>query len=73
MLSYNFSGKTAFISGGSSGLGLATATALAQAGARVIIVSRNPHRVEAAFKQIKADIHYYSADFSQPSENKAAL
>ncbi len=68
MLSYNFSGKTALISGGSSGLGLATATALAQAGARIVIVSRNPYRAEATFKQVKGDVHYYSADFEQPSE-----
>ena len=70
MISYNFSDKTALISGGSSGLGLATALSFARAGARTIIASRKPHKAEASFRHVTADVHYYSTDFGQPSEVK---
>lgn len=71
MLTYDFSGKTIFISGGSSGLGLASAKAFASAGARVLIASRTPKKAEAQFRDTKADVHYYSTDFGQPSQIKA--
>lgn len=39
---YDLSGKSAFITGGGRGIGLATAEALAEAGARVMISDRDP-------------------------------
>ena len=41
-------GKTALVFGGSSGIGLATATRLADGGANVFVVSRNPERARDA-------------------------
>lgn len=41
-------GKVAIVTGGSSGIGLATARTLCQAGARVAIAARSPERGEAA-------------------------
>src|SRR5262245_5176552 len=37
-------GKTAVVTGGNSGIGLATATALAQAGSRIVVGSRDQKR-----------------------------
>ena len=37
-------GKTAVVTGGNSGIGLATATALAQAGSRIVVGSREQKR-----------------------------
>lgn len=41
MLTYDFSGKVVFVTGGTSGIGLATAHAFARAGARVAVASRS--------------------------------
>ncbi len=62
-------GKNCVVTGGNSGIGYETARALAQAGANVKIVSRNPEKAEAAVKSIRAkapDTHidYVLADLS---------
>jgi NAD(P)-dependent dehydrogenase (short-subunit alcohol dehydrogenase family) len=44
----NLSGKTVVITGGSSGIGLATAKAFAAKGAHVALVARDPARLAAA-------------------------
>jgi len=43
-----FQGKTALVTGGNSGIGLATARALVQGGARVVITGRDAKTLEAA-------------------------
>jgi NAD(P)-dependent dehydrogenase (short-subunit alcohol dehydrogenase family) len=47
-------GKTVFIAGGSSGINLGIAHGLAEAGARVAIISRKIEKVEAAVAELKA-------------------
>ena len=48
--SFQLNGSSALVAGGTSGLGLAIATALAQCGARVCVASRQQEKVEAALK-----------------------
>jgi len=55
-------GKTALITGGTSGIGKATAVALAAMGANVVVVGRNPERGEAAVEEIKAQSHSGSVE-----------
>jgi len=47
-------GRTALITGANSGIGLEAARTLAQAGARVIMASRNTEKGEAAAAEIRA-------------------
>ena len=45
---FSLEGRTAVVTGGSSGIGRAIAAALAGAGARTVLVARDPGRLEAA-------------------------
>lgn len=51
---FDLSGKTALVVGGTSGIGLAMALGLAQAGADVVATSRRPDQVAAAASAIEA-------------------
>ena len=46
--SFDISGRVALVTGGSRGIGLAIGTALAGAGARVVLAARHADEVEAA-------------------------
>jgi NAD(P)-dependent dehydrogenase (short-subunit alcohol dehydrogenase family) len=49
---YSLEGKKVIVLGASSGLGLATAKATAEAGAQVVIVSGNPERINQALTKL---------------------
>jgi NAD(P)-dependent dehydrogenase (short-subunit alcohol dehydrogenase family) len=52
---FNLSGKSAIITGGSKGLGLAMAAALASAGANIMLVNRNAEEGESAARVLHHD------------------
>jgi NAD(P)-dependent dehydrogenase (short-subunit alcohol dehydrogenase family) len=56
------SGKTALITGGTTGIGRATAELLHSAGARVAITGHNPDTLAAARRELPADIAVLEAD-----------
>jgi NAD(P)-dependent dehydrogenase (short-subunit alcohol dehydrogenase family) len=59
--------KVIVVTGGSSGIGHATAVKLADAGAKVVIVARDPEKLEATRKQIAdagGKAYTYSCDLS---------
>lgn len=56
-MNISFENKVALVTGAASGLGLATAKAFAEAGARVVLADWNEKEVQAAAKEIARDGH----------------
>jgi len=65
--------KIAVITGGNSGIGLATAHEFKAQGARVIIIGRKPDAVAAAAREIGGDTLGLVADVSKVAELEAAF
>jgi 3-hydroxy acid dehydrogenase / malonic semialdehyde reductase len=64
-------GRTAVVTGASSGIGLATARALAQAGARVGLGARRLERLEPALKELPGEGHFIGyLDVTDPGSAK---
>jgi gluconate 5-dehydrogenase len=67
---FDLSGRVALVTGGSRGLGLAMAAALAEMGARVAITARKAAELEqarAALRQENYEIAAFAGDLSQPA------
>ncbi|MFD3460790.1 glucose 1-dehydrogenase [Nocardia fluminea] len=60
--SSRFDGKTALITGGSSGMGLATAHRLIAEGARVVVTGRDRKRLDAAVTELGGQAHGIAGD-----------
>ncbi len=60
---FNLSGKTAIITGGSKGLGLAMAAGLASAGARLMLVNRNADEGAQAADELSRDFGVQAVSF----------
>lgn len=69
---FNLAGKSAIVTGGSKGLGLAMAAGLASAGANVLIVSRHLHEAQHAATQLSEDygtkVVGCAADVTDPAQ-----
>ena len=65
-------GQTALVTGGTAGIGMASARLLADAGATVLITGRNRERGESAACAIGGDVRFIQADLSD-LESVAAL
>jgi NAD(P)-dependent dehydrogenase (short-subunit alcohol dehydrogenase family) len=66
-------GKGALVAGGASGLGEATARALAAAGARVVIADLNSERGEALAEELGTDASFVEADVTDEAAVSAAV
>ncbi len=63
-MNIDLSGKTAFVSGSTQGIGLAIAEGLANSGARVAVNGRTAERVEEAVAKLAGDAFGVAADVS---------
>ncbi len=62
------SGKVVVVTGGTSGIGEATAIKMAEAGAKVVIVARDPEKAKETLAKIKAaggEAKFYSCDLAE--------
>ncbi len=67
---FSLRGKTALVTGASSGLGQAMARALGEAGAQVLLVARNQAALTQTAQTLQAlgiEAHVYACDLSQPA------
>jgi NAD(P)-dependent dehydrogenase (short-subunit alcohol dehydrogenase family) len=64
-------GKTALVTGGSRGIGLAIARAMAESGASVMISSRKPDALEEAAAGIKGEVAWFAANAGDPEAGDA--
>ncbi|MDR3712216.1 MAG: SDR family oxidoreductase [Puia sp.] len=67
----NLKGKKVVIAGGSAGIGLATAKAVALQGGEVIIVSSNPERIDTALAGLPAGNTGFAADLTNEGQVSA--
>ena len=73
---FDINGKTAVITGGTSGIGLATAKAFLKKGAKVVIAGRNAQRgadAEAQLKRVAPDVVFRQTDTSDEDDVKALI
>ena len=74
---FNLSGKTAIITGGSKGLGLAMAAGLASAGARLMLVNRNADEGAKAADELSRDfgvqVVSFPADITDQAQTEAMV
>jgi NAD(P)-dependent dehydrogenase (short-subunit alcohol dehydrogenase family) len=74
---FDLTGRSAVVTGGNGGLGLAMARGLAKAGANVAIWGRNPHKNSAARKEIaalgKGEVIALACDVAEEEDIAAAM
>jgi len=68
-----FADQVALITGGGSGIGLATAAELARLGARIAICGRTPEKLEAARAELGGDVHTATCDIREPEQVAAMV
>lgn len=66
-------GKSALITGGTSGIGLATAKVFLQEGARVAITGKSTDRLNQAIKELKGDVLSIRADMRSLADIEAMV
>ncbi|MFC5452581.1 SDR family NAD(P)-dependent oxidoreductase [Paenibacillus aestuarii] len=66
-------GKVAFITGGNSGIGLATAKLFVAEGAKVFITGRNQATLNSVTKELGANVHAIQADAADPESMENAV
>jgi NAD(P)-dependent dehydrogenase (short-subunit alcohol dehydrogenase family) len=64
-------GKVAVVTGGNSGMGLATARLFVQEGAEVVVTGRRQNELDAALKSIGAGAYGFAGDIASLADNQS--
>ena len=72
---FSIKGKTALVTGGSSGLGLIMAKGLLQNGAKVVIASRNQQKIDRAARELETygKVFAFTCDVTDAIQRKNLL
>jgi NAD(P)-dependent dehydrogenase (short-subunit alcohol dehydrogenase family) len=73
---FSLQGQVALVTGGSRGLGLQIATALGDAGAKIMLTSRKAGDLEEAAAELRErgiDVRFFAADASDPAAAKVVV
>lgn len=71
---FSLEGKTALITGGATGLGLAMTRCMIESGAKVVVVARSPReKVADVLDELGDRVAYYQGDVSQPDSIPALV
>ena len=72
---FSIKGKTALVTGGSSGLGLMMAKGLLQNGAKVVIASRNQQKIDIAIRELEkyGKVFAFTCDVTDAIQRKNLL
>jgi NAD(P)-dependent dehydrogenase (short-subunit alcohol dehydrogenase family) len=76
MTAFDFTGRTVFVAGGTSGINLGVAEAFAEAGAKVAVMSRSQAKVDQAVQRLRShggEVLGFSADVRNIDATAAAL
>jgi NAD(P)-dependent dehydrogenase (short-subunit alcohol dehydrogenase family) len=76
MTAFDFTNRTVFVAGGTSGINLGIAEAFAEAGARLAVMSRSQPRVDAAVERLRTcggEVMGFAADVRNMDATAAAL
>ncbi|MDO8656681.1 MAG: SDR family NAD(P)-dependent oxidoreductase, partial [Nanoarchaeota archaeon] len=65
--------RTIFITGASSGIGLATAKKFSQNGDKLILLARREDKLKALQYELESPVHYICADVSDLTSLKSGL
>ena len=65
--------KVLVVIGGTTGIGLSAATAFVEAGAKVVVLGRNPDNVKAAQKALAGSVKALSGDATEPNTAVEAI
>lgn len=66
-------GRTALVTGGASGLGLATTHVLAQRGVHVVVLDLASERAEQALAEVSGDVHFSPGDVTDSADVQRAV
>ena len=76
MINFSLKGKVALVTGASYGIGFAIASAMGQAGAKIVFNDRKPELIEkgvAAYKELGIDAHGYICDVTDEDAIQAMV
>ena len=72
-MAFDFTGKTAIVTGGTQGIGLEIAKGIVEGGGHVVLIARSKDKGEAAVAQLGDGNYFYQLDVSDTAKARATV